>query len=156
MNDDLTGLPASELAGLIAAGSVSPIEVLEAFLERIEALDPVLHTFITVNAERALEAARRAEAAVQRHEKLGPLHGVPVALKDEAWTQGLPATGGSLLFKRFLPSHSGTVPERLERAGAVVIGKTNMPEFAAWPRSKSRLAGEALNPWDLTRISGAS
>jgi Asp-tRNA(Asn)/Glu-tRNA(Gln) amidotransferase A subunit family amidase len=156
VGDELTGMSASELAEVIAAGRVSPVEVIEALLERIDDLDPVLHAFVTVDAERALEAARQAEAAVQRHSELGPLHGVPVALKDETWTRGMAATAGSLLFKRFFPSRSGTVSERLERAGAVVIGKTNMPEFAAWPRSKSRVAGEALNPWDLTRISGAS
>jgi Asp-tRNA(Asn)/Glu-tRNA(Gln) amidotransferase A subunit family amidase len=154
--EELTGLQAGELAGLIRAGRVSPVEVVQACLERIDALDPVLHAFITVSAEQALEAARRAEGDVHKGEELGPLHGVPVALKDEAWTRRMAATGGSLLFKRFVPSHSGTVSERLEQAGAIVIGKTNMPEFAAWPRSRSRLVGEAVNPWDLARISGAS
>jgi aspartyl-tRNA(Asn)/glutamyl-tRNA(Gln) amidotransferase subunit A len=156
MVDDLTWTSARELRRLVAERQVSPVDVVVACLARIEALDPTLHAFITVVGDRALDDAKVAEAAVQRGDPLGPLHGVPVALKDEAWTADIPSTGGSLLFKRFVPSHDGTVTERLRRAGAIVIGKTNMPEFAAWPRSKTRLAGESVNPWDITRISGAS
>ena len=156
MVDELTWTSARELRRLIADRQISPVDVVAACLARIEALDPTLHAFITVAGERALDDAKHAEAAVQRGDALGPLHGIPVALKDEAWTADIPSTGGSLLFKRFVPSHDGTVTERLRRAGAIVIGKTNMPEFAAWPRSKTRLAGESVNPWDITRISGAS
>jgi Asp-tRNA(Asn)/Glu-tRNA(Gln) amidotransferase A subunit family amidase len=156
MGDELRNMPAWEVAALVKARTVSPVEVVEASLARIEALDPVLHAFITVATDRAVRRARWAEEAIRRGEDVGPLHGVPIALKDEAWTAGMPATAGSLLFKKFVPAHSGAVSERLERAGAVIIGKTNMPEFAAWPRSRSRLAGEAVNPWDPSRISGAS
>ena len=156
MTEELTWKSARELRRLIAARQISPVDVVTACLARIEALDPTLHAFITVVGDRALDDAKAAEAAVQRGDELGPLHGVPVALKDEAWTADIPSTGGSLLFKRFVPSHDGTVTARLRRAGAIVIGKTNLPEFAAWPRSKTRLVGEAVNPWDTTRISGAS
>jgi Asp-tRNA(Asn)/Glu-tRNA(Gln) amidotransferase A subunit family amidase len=156
VDETLTEMSARRLAELIRAGTVSPVEVVEAHLERIVELDPVLHAFITVAAERALAEARSAQEKVARGEPLGPLHGVPIALKDEAWTKGMPATGGSLLFKKFVPSHHGTVSERLEQSGAILIGKTNLPEFAAWPRSKTRLVGECVNPWDLSRISGAS
>src|SRR5436190_16437438 len=156
MVDELRWTSARELRRLIAERQISPVDVITACLARIEALEPMLHAFITVVGDRALDDAKRAEAAVQRGDELGPLHGVPIALKDEAWTADIPSTGGSLLFKRFVPSHDGTVTERLRRVGAVVIGKTNLPEFAAWPRSKSRLAGESVNPWDTTRISGAS
>ena len=156
MLDELTWTSARELRRLIAERQVSPVDVVAACLARIDALDPALHAFITVAGERALDDAKTAEAGVQRGDALGPLHGVPVALKDEAWTADIPSTGGSLLFQRFVPTHDGTVAERLRRAGAIVIGKTNMPEFAAWPRSKTRLAGESVNPWDTTRISGAS
>lgn len=156
MNDELRWMSAGRLRRLIAERQISPVEVVADCLGWIEALDPTLHAFITVAGERAVEDARRAEAAVRRGDELGPLHGVPIALKDEAWTAGIPSTGGSLLFSRFLPWHDGTVSERLRRAGAIVIGKTNMPEFAAWPRSKTRLVGESVNPWDTSRISGAS
>ena len=153
---ELTWTPARELRRLIAGREISPVEVITACLARIEALEPTLHAFITVVGERALDEAKNAEAAVQRGDTLGPLHGVPVALKDEAWTADIPSTGGSLLFQRFVPTQDGILTERLRRAGAIVIGKTNMPEFAAWPRSKTRLAGESVNPWDTGRISGAS
>ena len=156
MDNDLVWMSAGQLHRLIVARQLSPVEVVEACLARIEQLDPTLHAFITVAADRALEDAHQAEGELHRGGELGPLHGIPVALKDEAWTAGIPSTAGSLLFKRFVPGHHGTVTERLERAGAIVIGKTNMPEFAAWPRSKSRLAGESVNPWDVSRISGAS
>ncbi len=156
MNSELTEMTATGLVGLVKAGQVSPVEIVEACLARIEALDPMLRAFITVAGDQALDAARRAEDLARRGKELGPLHGVPVALKDEAWTAGVPATDGSLLFKEFVPSRNGTIAERLEQAGAIVIGKTNMPEFASWPRSKSLLAGESVNPWDLSRISGAS
>ena len=156
MTDELTWTSARELRRLIAQREISPVDVVSSCLARIEALDPTLHSFITVVGERALDDAKRAEAAVQGGDALGPLHGIPVALKDEVWTADIPSTDGSLLFRRFVPSRDGTVTERLRRAGAIVIGKTNMPEFAAWPRSKSRLAGESVNPWDVTRISGAS
>jgi aspartyl-tRNA(Asn)/glutamyl-tRNA(Gln) amidotransferase subunit A len=156
MDDELSWMPAVTLRRLIGERRVSPVEVVTACLARIEAMEPLLHAFITIDGERAVEAARRAENTVGRGENLGALHGIPVALKDEAWTAGIPSTAGSLLFKKFLPVRHGTVAERLEEAGAIIIGKTNMPEFAAWPRSKSRLAGESVNPWDPTRISGAS
>ena len=84
------------------------------------------------------------------------MHGIPVAVKDEAWTAGLASTGGSLVFAHFTPSRDGTVAARLRAAGAIIIGKTQLPEFAAWPRSRSRLAPESVNPWDRSRISGAS
>jgi Asp-tRNA(Asn)/Glu-tRNA(Gln) amidotransferase A subunit family amidase len=156
VEDELTAMTARQLADLIKAGRVSPVEVVQACLDRTEALDPILHAFITVAPDAALRAARQAEKTLLRGDDLGPLHGVPIALKDEAWTAGMPATAGSLLFKKFIPTRHGTVSERLERAGAILIGKTNLPEFAAWPRSKNRVAGECVNPWDVARISGAS
>lgn len=103
-----------------------------------------------------MAAAHEADARLADVQEAGPLHGVPVAIKDDLWVRGMPATGGSLLFADFLPSFDGTVAERLRVAGAIIVGKTNMPEFAAWPRSKSFVAGEAVNPWDPRRIAGAS
>lgn len=156
MTSDVTWLSATAIRRRVGARELSPVEVVTACLDRIATLDPSLRAFITVSGEQALEEARRAERAVLDGDDLGPLHGVPVALKDECWTAGVRATGGSLVFGRFVPERDGTVAERLRRAGAIVIGKTNMPEFAAWPRSKTRLAGESVNPWDPSRISGAS
>jgi aspartyl-tRNA(Asn)/glutamyl-tRNA(Gln) amidotransferase subunit A len=156
VNDELTWQSASELARMIREGEVSPVEVLQAHLDRIDLAEPVLHSFITVAGEEALTQARAAERAVARKEPLGLLHGVPVAVKDEAWTKEIVSTGGSLVFGRFMPQRDGTVSERLKAAGAIIVGKNNLPEFASWPRSKNRLVRESVNPWDTSRISGAS
>ena len=156
MENEFRWTTARALRELVARRSASPLEIVEACLATIGELDPVLRAFITVAADRAIDEARSAAEAVARGVPLGPLHGVPVALKDEAWTADMPSTAGSLIFKRFVPSRDGTVAERLRRAGAIIVGKANMPEFAAWPRSKNRIAGESVNPWDTRRISGAS
>jgi len=153
---DLVWSAGWQLRDRIAEGTLSSVELVEASLERIEALEPTLHAFITVAGAQAREEARRADAAVAAGEPLGALHGLPVALKDEAWTAGIRSTGGSLLFDDFVPAADGAVAARLRAAGAVIVGKTNMPEFAMWPRSQSRVGGESMNPWDTTRISGAS
>jgi Asp-tRNA(Asn)/Glu-tRNA(Gln) amidotransferase A subunit family amidase len=156
LDDELSWASAHHLRSLIGARQLSPVELLEHCLARIEVLEPSLHAFITVAAERAMDQARRAEDAVARGEELGPLHGVPVAVKDEVWTEGIASSGGSMVFGRFVPGRDGTVAERLRGAGAVIVGKTSLPEFAVWPRSKHRLGGESVNPWDARRISGAS
>jgi len=155
-SEDLVWSAGWQLRDRIAEGTLSSVELVEASLERIEALEPTLHAFITVAGAQAREEARRADAAVAAGEPLGALHGLPVALKDEAWTAGIRSTGGSLLFDDFVPAADGAVAARLRAAGAVIVGKTNMPEFAMWPRSQSRVGGESMNPWDTTRISGAS
>ena len=152
----LTWLSAGQLRALMVARKVSAREVTAHFLDRIDRLEPLLHAFVHVDREGALAAADRADAALAQGKPPGPLHGVPVAVKDNLWAKGMPATCGSLIFARFRPSFDGTVVERLRAAGAIIVGKTNMPEFAAWPRSHSLVAGESVNPWDRTRIAGAS
>ena len=149
-------LPAYELARLIARRELSPVEVMRAALDRIERVEPALHAFLTVCADDALAAARAREAEVMRGDSLGPLHGIPVAVKDEAWTAGVRTTAGSRLFEDFVPDRDAAVIERLKAAGAIVIGKTNTPEFMGLPRTLNLLAPESRNPWDLSRISGAS
>lgn len=153
---ELNWRTATELRALIGRSELSPVDLVHACLAQIDRLDPDLHAFVIVDREGALEAARQAEAAVRRGEPLGPLHGIPVAIKDDVWAKGLPATLGSLLFARFVPSQDGTVVRRLREAGAIIIGKTNLPEFVSWPRSRNFAAGEARNPWDRSRIPGAS
>jgi len=152
----LAWTPAWKLASHIARRELSAEEVVHAALDRIERAEPLLHAFLTVCAENALLAARARDAAVLRGESLGPLHGVPVAVKDEAWTAGVRTTAGSRLFEDFVPDRDATVVERLKAAGAIVIGKTNTPEFMGLPRTANRLGPETCNPWDLSRISGAS
>src|SRR5882724_8109629 len=154
--DEPNWASATKLRESIGRGEFSPVDLVQACLAQIDRLDPMLHAFVTVDRAGALAAARQAEADIRNGAPLGPLHGIPVAIKDDMWVKGLPATLGSLIFANFVPSHDGTVVRRLREAGAIIIGKTNLPEFVSWPRSRSFVAGEALNPWDTSRIPGAS
>jgi Asp-tRNA(Asn)/Glu-tRNA(Gln) amidotransferase A subunit family amidase len=154
--EELAWMPAIELAERIARGELTAQEALEASLARIERLDGELHSFVTVAADDARRQARAADGRQRRGEPLGPLHGVPISLKDEVWTAGVRSTAGSLLYADFVPDTDAEVVTRLRRAGAVVVGKTQLPEFAAWPRSTNLVAPECRNPHDRSRISGAS
>jgi Asp-tRNA(Asn)/Glu-tRNA(Gln) amidotransferase A subunit family amidase len=155
-SDELAWLSASETARRIAAGELSAVAAAEAALSRVEGVDGELHSFLTVTADAARRQAKAADAAQQRGDPLGPLHGVPISLKDEVWTAGIRSTGGSQLYADFVPDVDAEVVVRLERAGAILIGKTQLPEFAAWPRSTNLVGPEVRNPHDRSRISGAS
>ena len=155
---DLEGLPET-LAGLARAlneGTVSPVEVTEAVLGRIEERDGALNSFITVVPGRAMEAAGRAEREIRAGRYRGPLHGVPVALKDLISTSGLRTTMGSAFFEDHVPDRDAAVVERLEEAGAVVVGKTNTHEFAYGTTGDRSRFGPVGNPHDPSRISGGS
>lgn len=156
VTDELAWLPAWRLASEITSGNLSAETVARAALDRIAALNPQLHSFITIASEQAIDQARAADDAVRNGQLLGPLHGVPIALKDDIWTRDMPSTGGSLVYQNFIPSHDATLVERLRAAGAIIVGKTQLPEFAMWPRSVNRVGEEARNPHDPQRISGAS
>jgi len=147
-----------DLARAIAAKEISPVEVAQAHLDRIAALDPKLKAFITVTADSALAAAKAAEAAVMSGERLGALHGVPLALKDLYCTRGVRTTGGSRILADWVPAEDATVVTRLARAGAVSLGKLNMHEFAFGPEGLNQHYGTAWNPWDANthRICGGS
>ncbi len=152
---DLCYLRLSEAAGLLGRRELSPVEITRAFLERIERLDGLLHAYITVTAERALADAQAAEAALARGESRGPLHGIPIALKDLFLTQGIRTTGHSRLLADNIPSEDATVVARLRDAGTILLGKLAMHEFAfAGPAGD--LAPAARNPWDTERIPGGS
>ncbi|HEY1640865.1 MAG TPA: amidase [Streptosporangiaceae bacterium] len=148
--------PAWQLREEMAAGQRSPVEVTEAFLARIAAADGRLHGFITVAADAALATAARLERERAAGQPPGPLFGVPVSVKDLYWTRDMVTTAGSLLYRDFRPAQDAVHVERLRAAGAVVIGKTNLPEFALYPRTVNRLTAECRNPWDLDRTSGGS
>ena len=122
---------ARELARLIRTRTVSPVEVLDAHLAVIAALNPKLNAIVTLAADQARDTAKRAENAVMKGEPLGPLHGLPTAIKENTLTAGIRTTFGSPLFKDFVPAEDAEVVRRLKVAGAIVIGKTNIPEFAA-------------------------
>ena len=153
---DVTGLNLQEAAGLVRRKAVSPVELTQACLARIERLNPALNAFITVTGEQALREARDAEGEIQKGKWRGPLHGVPVALKDLFDTAGVRTTAGSGVFKDRIPQQDAEVVRRLRDAGAVLLGKLNMHEFAYGGTSVATYFGAVHNPWKLDRIAGGS
>jgi amidase len=139
---------AHELARLIRTRAVSPVEVLDAHVKVIEAVNPKLNAFVTLAIEQARDAARRAEAAVMKGESLGSLHGLPTGIKDNALTAGMRTTFGSTLYKDNVPAEDSEVVGRLKNAGAIVLGKTNIPEFATGANTVNELFGATRNPWN--------
>ena len=152
----LTTMTVAELGRLIREARVSPVEVAEAFLDRIDALQPRLNAFITVTREQALAAARQAEAEIASGRYRGPLHGIPVGLKDLFWTRGVRTTSGSAVTADFVPDEDATVVSRLAEAGASFAGKTNMVEYAYGGAEHNDLYGAPRNPWALDRATGGS
>ena len=152
----LTFISAFELAAMIKSKAVSPVEVADQLLRRIERLNPRLNAYLAVPEEEAISAARAAEKAVMSGAPLGPLHGVPVAVKDLEFTKGIPTTGGSLVYNEFVPDKDAAMVERLKHAGAIVLGKTNTPEFGSHSEAWNRLGDDCRNPWDVSRTSGGS
>jgi len=148
----------AELGRMIATKQVSPVEVVRAHLDRIAALDSKLRAFITVCADAALESARAAEADLMGGRAVGPLHGVPWAPKDLYSTEGVRTTGGSTILADSVPAADATVVARLARAGAILLGKLNMHEFAYGPEGLNAHYGDTRNPWsaDAHRIAGGS
>ncbi|HET7875055.1 MAG TPA: amidase [Methylomirabilota bacterium] len=155
---DFAWTPMTELASLIASKQVSPVEVVQAHLDRIAALDGTLKAYLTVTADAALAQAKAAEAAVSAGNGPGPLHGVPIGLKDLYLTKGVKTTGGSKILADWVPEEDATVVVRLAAAGAIVLGKLNMHEFAYGPEGLNPHYGTPRNPWDTTthRICGGS
>jgi len=153
---DLCYLPALELARLIAARELSAVELVETLLTRIETHNDSLNAYITVAADQARETARAADREIETGNPIGPLHGVPVAIKDLLHTRGIRTTGGSLVYENFTPSEDSIVVARLRDAGAIIIGKTNTPEFGFKSTTENRLIGPTRNPWDATKTAGGS
>ena len=153
---DATLLDLREAARAVRARSLSPVELTSACLERIARLDPALNSFITVTAESALREARRAEDEVAQGRWRGPLHGIPIALKDNVDTAGVRTTAASSLSSGRLPGEDAEVVQRLKAAGAILVGKLNMHEFALGTTSAISRFGPVHNPWDLARVAGGS
>jgi aspartyl-tRNA(Asn)/glutamyl-tRNA(Gln) amidotransferase subunit A len=154
--DEVTALSLADAGDLLQARKVSPVELTNACLARIERLNPVLNAFITVTAEQALADARAAESEIARGRRRGPLHGIPIALKDLFDTAGVRTTAGSAVFADRVPSEDAEVVRRLKASGAVLLGKLNMHEFAYGDTSAQTHFGPVRNPWDRSRISGGS
>jgi amidase len=156
MSEDLCDRSAVELLALMATGDCSSVEVVEAHLNRIEKLNGRLNAIVTLVAEDALELARAADAARQRGDRLGPLHGLPVGIKDLVDTAGIRTTHGSPIYVDNVPARDATVVSRLKSAGAIVLGKTNTPEFGAGSHTFNAVFGATLNPYDETKSAGGS
>ncbi|QGK71111.1 Asp-tRNA(Asn)/Glu-tRNA(Gln) amidotransferase subunit GatA [Allosaccharopolyspora coralli] len=153
---DLTRLTAAELAETIRSGETSAEDVTQAHLDRIDAVDPVVHAFLHVGADEALEAARKVDADRAAGTEASALAGVPLALKDVFATSDMPTTVGSKMLEGWRPPYEATVTRKLREAGVVVLGKTNMDEFAMGSSTENSAYGPTRNPWDTTRIPGGS
>jgi aspartyl-tRNA(Asn)/glutamyl-tRNA(Gln) amidotransferase subunit A len=155
-NDTIGKMTISDVSRQLRAREVSPVELTRGCLERIERLNPLLNAFITVTAESALVEARRAEQEIQNGKWRGPLHGIPIALKDLIDTAGVPTTAASALFQDRVPTQDAEVVQKLRAAGAVILGKNNLHEFAYGGSSIISHFGPTRNPWNLECVTGGS
>ena len=151
---DIPFLSVAQLSELIKNRSVSPVETVKAYLDRIDSLNSKLNAYLTVCRDEALQTAHESARALDRGEYLGPLHGIPVAVKDQLNTSGIHTTSGSPIFDDFVPDEDATVIAKLKAAGAILLGKLNMTEFGT--TSLSHAFSTARNPWNLERFTGGS
>ena len=152
---DLAFTPASRLLDMMDAGEVSSVELTEMYLRRIEEFNPRLNAYLTVSADEAMAQAKEADAARARGER-APMLGIPTSIKDLEATKGIRSTMGSLVFDGMVPDRDSVLVERVKAAGAVILGKTNTPEFGLLGVTQNRLGDPCCNPWDPTRTSGGS
>jgi len=155
-NEHLTRLSAAELSQVLSSREVSAVEVTRAHLDRIASVDPSVHAFLHIDDEGALASANAVDAKRAAGEALGPLAGVPLALKDVMAMRGVPTTCGSKVLEGWRPPYDATVVSRLRAADVVILGKTNMDEFAMGSSTEHSAYGPTRNPWDLDRIPGGS
>lgn len=153
---EYTWMSITELSKLIRNKKISPVEITRACLKRIELLNPTLNAFITVTAEQALKEAKIAETAIRKGKWIGPLHGIPIALKDNIDTAGVKTTAASGVFKERIPTKDAEIVRKLKNAGAVFLGKLNMHEFALGTTSVNSFFGPVHNPWNKEYIAGGS
>ena len=156
VDNELAFALATHLLELIATKQVSPVELTELYFSRIDRLDSQLNSYLLLTREEAMKTAKVAEEAVMRGEELGALHGLPISIKDTQMTRGVRTTNGSLVFKDRIPERDAAVVERVREAGAIMLGKTNAPEFGLVGTCENRLGDHGRNPWDTTRTPGGS
>ena len=157
--EEMSGLPwlsAIEIARLVGRKEISPVEVVKTFISRIEEVNPKLGAIVTLAADEAIAAAQEEESSLHRGEISGPLNGVPLLIKDNVFTRGLRTTFGSLLYENYVPAEDAVLVERLKAAGAIVFGKTNLPEFGLVPVTDNLVFGPTVNPWNLSKTCGGS
>src|SRR5260370_4829023 len=153
----LCWMPATELAALIRRKKVSPVEVVDAVLDRIERLNPKLNAFVTLTADQARRDAKAAARALaKKGAELGRLHGVPFSVKDLVITKGVRTTFGTPLYRDNVPAEDAPMVQRLKAAGAIMLGKTNTPTFGWIGATHNLLFGPTRNPWNLDRTPGGS
>lgn len=155
-SQDICWMSAVDMAKAIRERKLSPVEVVTAFLNRIEAINPKINAYVTLTAESALAEAKRAADAIMKGERVGPLHGVPVSIKDLVFTKGVRTTMGSKLLENFIPEEDAVHVARLKEAGAIMLGKTNTPEFGLKMLTDNLIFGTTRNPWNLERSPGGS
>lgn len=153
---NLETLTIAELAPQIRRKKISPVELADLFLDRIKRLNPALNAYVTLAEDQARADARRAEKEIQRGNYRGPLHGIPISIKDNIATKGIRTTAGSKMLSEWIPDFDATVVARLKEAGAIILGKTNMHEWAAGSTTINPFYGTTHNPWDQKRIPGGS
>jgi len=156
LNTDLAFSSISDLKKLISTKEISPVELVTVFVERIQKYNPKLNAFLAISSEKALLSAKKIESAILKNHPVGPLGGIPISIKDLELTDGIKTTMGSVVFKDRVPSENSIVVERLLRAGAIILGKTNTPEFGFLGHTKNLLGDDCRNPWDIELSSGGS
>lgn len=156
MDKELCFAPATEVRESIRSKKVSVPELVELFFNRIQDHNPKLNAYLALCQDEAMAAARAAQEAVQRGGTLGPLHGIPISVKDLEVTKGIPTTIGSLIFQDRVPDTDSAVVERVRQAGAIILGKTNTPEFGLSGTTENKLGDACRNPWNLERTPGGS
>src|SRR4030043_361078 len=152
---EICWMSATELLSAYKKGKLSPVEVVKTLLARIDEINPKINAFVARTNEMALSAAEESEKAFQKGTPR-PLEGVPIAIKDNVFTKGIRTTFGSKLYENFVPDRDAVLVERLKNAGAVILGKTNLPEFGLIGITDNLVFGKTVNPWNLNRTSGGS
>ena len=155
-DDDLAFASAMDIKQMIGSKQVSIVELTEMFLRRIEAFNPKLNAYLTVTGEEAVASAQGAQEALQKGQAVGPLHGIPISIKDLEITNDIRSTMGSAIFKDHVPTQDSVVVERVRKAGAIILGKTNTPEFGASGTTENKLGEPCYNPWNTERTAGGS
>ena len=145
-SNDICYLTAREIRDKISNRELSAVEVMEAHLIQIESVNPTVNAIVTLHSDQAMDGAKAADAAISSGDELGPLHGLPTAVKDLTLTKGIRTTFGSPIYKDNVPDRDAIIVERIKKAGAIVIGKTNTPEFGAGSNTFNAVFGATLNP----------